>query len=62
MDRTQLNAWNSRRLTDLTPHTLIPKEKGGVGCRVCVLAEAHPVHTTPAASNVTVLGGRQRRR
>lgn len=59
MDRVKINAWNSRRLTGLTPHQLIPREKGGVGCRNCVLAEDHPVHTTPSAGNVVVLGARR---
>jgi hypothetical protein len=61
LTRAQVDAFNSRQLTAPKAHKLMPLEKGGHGCRHCVLSADHPVHTTPAAPNVVVLGGRRRR-
>lgn len=58
--RAQLDAFNSRQLDRPTPHVFTPHERGGAGCRYCVLSDTHPVHTTPTAENVIVLGGRRR--
>ena len=52
--------FNAQRISAPKQHALVPYEKGGPGCRLCIHAEDHPVHTTSAAASNVVMFGRRR--
>lgn len=53
--------FNAQRIEAPKAHALMPYEKGGAGCRLCIHAEDHPVHAASAAgaSNVVMFGRRR---
>lgn len=52
--------FNAQRIGAPKTHPLVPYEKGGAGCRLCIHAEDHPVHAASAEASNVVMFGRRR--
>lgn len=52
--------FNAQRIEAPKAHTMLPYEKGGAGCRLCIHAADHPVHAVSAGASNVVMFGRRR--